>query len=161
TLYVFDALRFLQETLGAPVPPEVTAALGRTLVCELEQMEYQAMTGPLPRSEIPHRWAAAEMERRRVAGLLRPSAMAGAEALASAATSSPPQLSLTAEPLVSCLGVTENRHAFVPWLLWSYDKQDWKRRELVIVDSSDPPISVPDRPDVRVLRVPPGTELGK
>jgi len=65
------------------------------------------------------------------------------------------------EPLVSCLCVTENRQAFMPWLLWGYDRQAWKRRELVIVDSSDPPVVVPKRSDVRVLHVPPGTSLGK
>jgi glycosyltransferase involved in cell wall biosynthesis len=65
------------------------------------------------------------------------------------------------EPLVSCLCVTENRHSFMPWLLWGYDRQAWKQRELVIVDSSDPPVVVPKRSDIRVLHVPPGTSLGK
>jgi hypothetical protein len=65
------------------------------------------------------------------------------------------------EPLVSCLCVTENRHAFIPWVLWNFDRQTWRKRELVIVDSSDPPIEVPRRKDVRVIRVPLGTWLGK
>jgi hypothetical protein len=68
---------------------------------------------------------------------------------------------ISENPLVSCLCVTENRHAFMPWLLWGYDRQAWKRRELVIVDSSDPPVSLPKRSDIRVLHVPPGTSLGK
>jgi hypothetical protein len=49
----------------------------------------------------------------------------------------------------------------MPWLLWGFDRQTWKRRELVVVDSSDPPVVLPKRPDVRVLHVPPGTSLGK
>ena len=65
------------------------------------------------------------------------------------------------DPLVSCLCVTENRQAFMPWVLWNFDRQTWRKRELVIVDSSDPPIRVPPRKDVRVLRVPKGTWLGK
>lgn len=65
------------------------------------------------------------------------------------------------KPLVSCLCVTENRHAFMPWLLWSYDRQQWAQRELVVVDSSEPPIDLPKRRDVRVLHVPLGTSLGK
>jgi hypothetical protein len=65
------------------------------------------------------------------------------------------------QPLVSCLCVTENRHAFVPWLLWGFDRQTWKRRELVVVDSSDPPVELPRRADVRLIHVPPGTSLGK
>ncbi|HVR19919.1 MAG TPA: glycosyltransferase family A protein [Polyangiaceae bacterium] len=65
------------------------------------------------------------------------------------------------QPLVSCLCVTENRHAFLPWLLWGFDRQTWKRRELVIVDSSDPPLTLPRRSDVRLIHLPPGTSLGK
>lgn len=65
------------------------------------------------------------------------------------------------EPLASCLCVTENRHAFIPWLLWNFDRQTWRKRELIIVDSSNPPIQVPQRSDVRVIRAPLGTWLGK
>lgn len=57
--------------------------------------------------------------------------------------------------------MTENRHAFMPWLLWNYDKQTWRYRELVVVDSSDPPIELRKRSDIRVLRTPVGTSLGK
>jgi hypothetical protein len=64
-------------------------------------------------------------------------------------------------PLVSCLCVTENRSAFMPWLLWNFDKQDWVSRELVVVDSSTPPVELPERSDIRVIRVPTGTSLGK
>jgi hypothetical protein len=74
----------------------------------------------------------------------------------------PPDLSkIPLDPLVSCLCVTENRQAFMPWVLWNFDRQTWRKRELIIVDSSDPPIQLPARRDVRVLRVPTGTWLGK
>jgi hypothetical protein len=56
-------------------------------------------------------------------------------------------------PLVSCLCVTENRAAFMPWLLWGYDRQRYPRRELVIVDSSPLPFAVEGRDDVRVVSV--------
>jgi hypothetical protein len=46
-------------------------------------------------------------------------------------------------PLVSCLCVTENRSAFIPWLAWNFAKQDYPRRELVVVDSSDVPCELP------------------
>ncbi len=46
-------------------------------------------------------------------------------------------------PLVSCLCVTENRSAFIPWLAWNFAKQDYPRRELVVVDSSDVPCKLP------------------
>ncbi|HEY5958960.1 MAG TPA: glycosyltransferase family A protein, partial [Polyangiaceae bacterium] len=65
------------------------------------------------------------------------------------------------DPHVSCLCVTENRQAFMPWLLWNFDRQTWRKRELIIVDSSDPPVQIPKRRDIRVLRVPTGTSLGK
>jgi glycosyltransferase involved in cell wall biosynthesis len=60
------------------------------------------------------------------------------------------------EPLVSCLCVTENRPAFMPWLLWNYGRQTWSRRELIIVDSSDQPFAS-DQPDVRIIPTAPGT----
>lgn len=54
-------------------------------------------------------------------------------------------------PLVSCLCVTEAREAFLPWLLWGYDRQTWPNRELVIVDSSPKCADFGARSDVRVL----------
>ena len=60
--------------------------------------------------------------------------------------------------LVSCLCVTENRAPFMPWLLWSYDRQTWKDKELIVVDSSREPVSFA-RPDVRILHAPPGTQI--
>jgi hypothetical protein len=59
-------------------------------------------------------------------------------------------------PLLTSLCITENRPAFLPWLLWNYDKQTWANRKLVIVDRSHAPYRS-DRPDVRVIAAPPGT----
>ena len=56
------------------------------------------------------------------------------------------------EPLFSCLCVTEDRPAFLEWLLWNYDKQDLVSRELVVVDSSWEPWPLPAREDMRVVR---------
>ncbi len=61
-------------------------------------------------------------------------------------------------PLVSCLCVTESRAEFMPWLLWGFDRQTYRERELVIVDSSEQPFKC-DRPDVRVVRAPVGTNV--
>jgi glycosyltransferase involved in cell wall biosynthesis len=55
--------------------------------------------------------------------------------------------------------VTENRPAFIPWLLRGYDAQTHRRRELVVVDSSPVDLAFPRRPDVRVVRVAPGTSV--
>ena len=59
------------------------------------------------------------------------------------------------QPLVSCLCVTGNRHAFLPWLLWNFDKQDWPRKELVIIDGSRCPLGASDRSDIRIIGVNP------
>lgn len=64
------------------------------------------------------------------------------------------------QQLISCLCVTENRHEFIPWLLWNYEKQDWRNKELVIVDSSSIPISVAGRSDVRLIGTEPHTSIG-
>ena len=64
-------------------------------------------------------------------------------------------------PLVSCLCVTEGRSAFMPWLLWCFDRQTWPHRELVIVDSSRKSFQMVGRDDVRVVSVPPGTWVGR
>lgn len=65
-----------------------------------------------------------------------------------------------AEPHVSCLCVTEDRHAFIPWLLWNWRKQHWAKKDLLIIDSSSEPIAVPDRDDIRVVRATPGATVG-
>jgi glycosyltransferase involved in cell wall biosynthesis len=63
------------------------------------------------------------------------------------------------EPLVSCLCVTEGRAAFMPWLLWCFERQTWANRELIIVDSSPGsfPLTVPEA--VRVITAPKGTNV--
>jgi glycosyltransferase involved in cell wall biosynthesis len=63
-----------------------------------------------------------------------------------------------AAPLISCLCVTENRAAFMPWLLWNYDRQTWPNRELIIVDSSPAPLAC-EREDVRVIAAPTGANI--
>jgi Glycosyl transferase family 2 len=65
---------------------------------------------------------------------------------------------VSARGLVSCLCITEGRPSFMPWLLWGYDRQVWRERELIIVDSSATPFRS-DRPDVRVIAAPPGTNV--
>lgn len=62
-------------------------------------------------------------------------------------------------PLVSCLCVTEGRAAFMPWLLWCFDRQRWPHRELVVVDSSPQPLQLADRADVRVVAAPTRTSV--
>jgi len=66
--------------------------------------------------------------------------------------------SLHAGPLVSCLCVTEGRASFMPWLLWSFDRQTWPRKELVVVDSSPAPLAS-RRSEVRVITAPPGASV--
>jgi hypothetical protein len=56
------------------------------------------------------------------------------------------------------LCVTERREAFMPWLLWGFDRQTLPCKELVIVDSSERPYAS-DRADVRVISAPPGSNV--
>lgn len=65
------------------------------------------------------------------------------------------------QPLVSCLCVTENRQAFMPWLLWCFDRQTWTQRELLVIDSSDEPWKFSNRGDIRVIPVAPRTGVAK
>lgn len=62
------------------------------------------------------------------------------------------------QPKISCLCVTENRDAFMPWLLWNFDRQTYENRELLIVDSSLLPRPV-EHPRVRWLSLPPGANV--
>ena len=64
---------------------------------------------------------------------------------------------LPEQPLVSSICVTEGRPAFMPWLLWCFDRQTWPHRELLILDSSERPF-VSSRNDVRVVALPRGRE---
>ena len=61
-------------------------------------------------------------------------------------------------PLVSCLCVTEGRAAFMPWLLWSFDRQSYPNKELVVVDSSPQPL-ISRGSDVRVITAPTGSSV--
>jgi hypothetical protein len=65
------------------------------------------------------------------------------------------------EPLVSCLCVTQDRPAFMPWLLWGYARQTWARKELVIVDSSREPCTLEVPEGVRVVRARPGARVAE
>jgi glycosyltransferase involved in cell wall biosynthesis len=67
---------------------------------------------------------------------------------------------LPEHPLVSSICVTEERAAFMPWLLWCFDRQTWPHRELLIVDSSERPF-VSDRDDIRVVALPSGTGIAR
>jgi len=62
------------------------------------------------------------------------------------------------QPLVSILGLTENRPAFMPWFLWNTRKQTYENTEVVLVGAES------DRwlPSgcVEVLRTPDGTSIG-
>ena len=49
----------------------------------------------------------------------------------------------------------------MPWLLWCFDRQDWPRRELVIVDSSSEPFQIAAREEVRLVTARPGTGIAK
>jgi glycosyltransferase involved in cell wall biosynthesis len=170
TLPLYDALRFLAQVLKVEVPRGVLDGLGATQICELESLEYAAVARGLRDSTLGERWAMRELSRRR-----------REERLDTRESSTPPPRA-TSEPapvmlevtghalpaarddsrarLVSCLCVTENRHAFIPWLLWCYDRQVYPHRELIIVDSSEPALSLPERPDIRVVRAELGAALG-
>ena len=65
------------------------------------------------------------------------------------------------EPLISCLCITEDRPAFMPWLLWNYDRQTWANRELVIIDSSRRPFDFGQRDDIRIIRAPHRSGVGE
>src|SRR5262245_37893777 len=62
-------------------------------------------------------------------------------------------------PLVSCLCVTEDRAAFMLWLLWCCDRQTYARREVVIVASSASSFEPGDRNDIRVVGMPTGSSI--
>jgi glycosyltransferase involved in cell wall biosynthesis len=66
----------------------------------------------------------------------------------------------TSPGLVSCLCVTEDRTAFMPWLLWCFARQSWTSKELVVVDSSAHPTELAPT-DVRIIRVPHGTGVAE
>jgi Glycosyl transferase family 2 len=63
--------------------------------------------------------------------------------------------------LASCLCVTEDRPEFLSWLLWNYRKQDYERRELVVIDSSRARVAIPGEASVKVVRCAPGTGVAR
>lgn len=66
-----------------------------------------------------------------------------------------------AGPIVSCLCVTEGRAAFLPWLLWNYQKQDYRLRELIVVDSSSDAGASAWPAGVTLMRCEPGTSVAR
>lgn len=54
---------------------------------------------------------------------------------------------------ISVLTVTHNRPEFTPWLRWNYERQIWRDKELIIVDSSEKPAKA-ITPDVTVIHAP-------
>ena len=66
------------------------------------------------------------------------------------------------EPLVSCIMPTYNRRTFVPRAIRLFQRQDYPRLELVIVDDGEDPVAdcVPDDPRIRYMRRPPRLTIG-
>ena len=56
--------------------------------------------------------------------------------------------------------MTAERAGFMPWLLWNFAKQDYAKRELVVVDASSRALE-PSDPTIRVVRCPPGTNVAR
>lgn len=72
------------------------------------------------------------------------------------------QITVTAEPLVSCIMPTYNRRIFVPQAIRCFLRQDYPNLELVIVDDGTDPIDdcLTDDPRIRYLRVDQKQKLG-
>lgn len=64
-----------------------------------------------------------------------------------------------AAPLVSCIMPTRNRRSHVPAAIRLFLRQEYERRELVILDDGDDPVRdlVPDDPRIRYVRTNPMT----
>lgn len=70
-------------------------------------------------------------------------------------------------PLVSVLLVTEDRPEFRPWVKWNFRRQTYPNRELIVIDSSFPPVwntsvtlsNESERIAQRVYRAPHGTSV--
>jgi hypothetical protein len=60
-----------------------------------------------------------------------------------------------AEPLVSCIMPTANRRAFVPNAIRYFLRQDYIKRELIILDDGSDPVSdlIPNDPRIRYIRM--------
>ena len=59
------------------------------------------------------------------------------------------------EPLVSCIMPTANRRIFVPQAIRYFLRQDYSKRELIILDDGADPVSdlIPDDPRIRYIRM--------
>lgn len=68
---------------------------------------------------------------------------------------------MQSQPLVSCLCVTEDRAAFMPWLLWGFARQTWTNKELIIVDSSREACSLELPEGARLVRAAPGARVAE
>ncbi|NTU86173.1 MAG: glycosyltransferase family 2 protein, partial [Chloroflexales bacterium] len=75
--------------------------------------------------------------------------------MAGGAPAAAPRAMPTDLPLVSCIMPTADRRAFVPQAIAYFQRQDYPRRELLIVDDGDDPVAdlVPDDPRVRYYRL--------
>jgi hypothetical protein len=60
-----------------------------------------------------------------------------------------------AEPLVSCIMLTADRRAFVPHAIRCFQRQDYAKRELIILDDGSDPVPdlIPDDPRIRYTRL--------
>jgi glycosyltransferase involved in cell wall biosynthesis len=69
---------------------------------------------------------------------------------------------VTAEPLVSCIMPTFNRRRYVAQAIRYFLRQDYMRRELIIVDDGDDPVEdvIPEDARIRYVRLPRRTVLG-
>ena len=51
---------------------------------------------------------------------------------------------------IAALTITHERPAFMPWLIWNFEKQTYGDKHLIVVDSSQPPLTT-NRSDVTVI----------
>jgi len=65
-------------------------------------------------------------------------------------------------PLVSCVMPTRNRRDFLPLAIQLFQRQDYPRKELIILDDGEPAHDlIPDDPAIRYVRIPRRTSIGK
>jgi len=66
-----------------------------------------------------------------------------------------PPVRIESEPLVSCIMPTFNRRAFVPQALRCFLRQDYRNRELLVIDDGTEPVAdcVPESENVRYFRL--------
>lgn len=66
---------------------------------------------------------------------------------------------MSTSPLISCLCVTEDRPAFMPWLFWNFSRQTYPSLELVIVDSSKTPVDTTGMDNITLITCDHGTTI--